>query len=206
MKLKPIAWKEAAVVEQRNSPVDSVHLTPGSQKLLRLFWPNTINFGTSTKTLYLQTGCSGLGCSYNSYFFFKLGLKPVIFSGSTAANTSKCSWSSVNFPAICPKGHVCSKTVTINLDKGESWRLQKHLRRKKPMICPKTLSWEHRNRVPTVTGVCICSQHQHTDCQPRVPPLEASAPPGKYTRLVLQATPARQIPRLEYSRAAQLWA
>lgn len=50
---------------------------------------------------------------------FKLGLKPVIFSGSTAANTSKCSCSSVNFPAICPKGHACSKTVTINLDKGE---------------------------------------------------------------------------------------
>lgn len=190
MKLNPTAWKEAAALEQRNSPAVSLHLTPGSPKPLHLFWPDTITFGTSTKSLYLQTGCFGLGCSYNSDFFFKLGLKPVIFSGSTAANTLKCPWSSFNFPAICPQGHACSKTVTINLDKGESWRLQKHLRRKKPMICP----WEHRNSVPAVTGVYLCSQHWHMEAQPRVPPLAASAPPGKFTHLVLQAIPARQIP------------
>lgn len=100
----------------------------------------------------------------------------------------------LNFPAICPKGHACSKTVTINLDKGESWRLQKHLRRKQRMVSPKRLWWEHRNSAPTVPGVYLCSQHRHTDAQPRVPALTASAPPGKFTHLVLEATPARQIP------------
>lgn len=63
------------------------------------------------------------------------------------------------------------------------------------MICPKTLSWEHRNTSANSNrGVYLCSQHWHTDSQPRVLPLVASAPPGKYTHLALQATPARQIP------------
>lgn len=61
------------------------------------------------------------------------------------------------------------------------------------MVSPKRLSWEHRNSAPAVTGVYLCSQRRHTDAQPWVPPLAASAPPGKCTHLVLQASPARQI-------------
>lgn len=61
------------------------------------------------------------------------------------------------------------------------------------MVSPKRLSWEHRSSAPAVTGVYLCSQHQHMDAQPWLPPVTASAPPGKCTHLVLQASPARQI-------------
>lgn len=116
-KLKPIAARETAALGQQNSTVISLHSTHGSPQLLHVFWPNIITFGTSKS---IQAGCTGLGGAYNSDFLSKLGLKPVIFARSIAANALKCSWSSNNFPTICPKGHACSKTVTINLGEGEN--------------------------------------------------------------------------------------
>lgn len=111
-------WEWRSALEQRNSPVVSLHLTPGSPKLPHLFWPNIITFGT--KTLYVQTGWSGLGCSYNSYSFSKLGLKPVIFSVSTSANTSKCSWSSLTFLLFALKDTPAPKLSQLTWTRGRA--------------------------------------------------------------------------------------
>lgn len=118
----------------------------------------------------------------------KLGLKPVSFVRSTVANASKCSWSSNNFPAICPKGHACSKTVTINLGKGGELKPTEAFQQKETRAMSQDALMEaEKQRANNNRGVA----------QLPAPGSSASSPssPGE-TRpcLVLLAVLSRQIP------------